>query len=246
MAEADKESDDEEIMYTVDRGQEIIFNWANNAITHFVPNRKKTHQSARREKGIANEITKDSRWNKLARQNAAPLRPDVALCSIWDWEIHDWMLSHTSLQSPVKSNLMKWGIMATAKWDYRHEDETFHHQQIHCHLNHRRNLEQTSHNNVATVIAHPVKQIIPTIWHVRWNRKILTFIVHSEKKFEVSNHSTWALKPKLDELPKPFDNTTSSQRPGSLIEDNNLKHICTIEVTGTGRWFLGSSLASAH
>lgn len=61
VAEADKESDDEEIMYTVDRGQEIIFNWANNAITHLVPNRKKTHQSARREKGIANEITKDSR-----------------------------------------------------------------------------------------------------------------------------------------------------------------------------------------
>jgi len=90
---------------------------------------------------------------------------------------------------------------------------------------------ETDHSNNMTC---SVEQKDPHVYSTLW------------KKFEVSNHSTWALTPKLDELPKPFDDTTSSQPPGSLIEDNKLKHICMIEVAGTGRWFLGSSLASAH
>jgi len=41
---------------------------------------------------------------------------------------------------------------ATAQCDCGHGDETFLHQQLHCHLFHRRNMTQTAHNNVAKVI----------------------------------------------------------------------------------------------
>jgi len=45
-----------------------------------------------------------------------------------------------------------------------------------------------------------------------------------------NTHSTRASKQKLDELLKPFDGTTSSQRPDGLIENMKLWHIFTIEV----------------
>ena len=70
-----------------------------------------------------------------------------------------WMLSLTPGQSLVKSNLRKWGLTATAQCDCGHGDETFLHQQLHCHLTHRRNMKQTAHNNVAKVIENQVQHI---------------------------------------------------------------------------------------
>ena len=87
----------------------------------------------------------------LARPNAARPQLGVALRSIWDWAVRAWMLSLTPGQSPVKSNLKKWGLTATAQCDCGQGDETFLHQQLHCHLTHRRNMKQTAHNNVAKV-----------------------------------------------------------------------------------------------
>ena len=63
--------------------------------------------------------------------------------------------------------------------------------------------------------------------HAQWDRKVLTFLTHSANvnTLKVSNHSTRSPKRKLDELLKPFDNITSSQRPDGLIEDAKLTHI---------------------
>jgi len=44
-----------------------------------------------------------------ARPNAARPQLGVSLRSIWDWAVRAWMLSLTQGQSPVKSNLKKWG-----------------------------------------------------------------------------------------------------------------------------------------
>ena len=46
----------------------------------------------------------------LARPNAMHPQLGVALRSIWDWAVRAWMLSLTPGQSPVKSNLKKWGL----------------------------------------------------------------------------------------------------------------------------------------
>ena len=96
-------------------------------------------------------------------------------------------------------------------------------------------MKETAHNNVAKVIENQVKQINPTTRRAQWDQKVLTFLTHSAnaKDFKVSTHSTWAPKPKLDELLKPFDDTTSSQRPDGLIEENKLQHIFMIEVART-------------
>ena len=67
----------------------------------------------------------------------------VALRSIWDWAVRAGILSLTPGQSPIKSNLKKWGLTATAQCDCGQGDETFLHQQLHCHLTHRRNMKQT-------------------------------------------------------------------------------------------------------
>ena len=145
------------------------------------------------------------------------------------------MLSLTPGQYLVKSNLKKWGLTATAKCDCGHVDKIFLHQQLHCHLTHRRNMNQTAHNSVAKVIETQVKQINPTTRRAQWDRKVLTFLTHSAnaKDFKVSTHSTRAPKRKLDELLKPFDDTTSSQRPDGLIEDTKLQHTFMIEVART-------------
>jgi len=171
----------------------------------------------------------------LARLNAARSQLGVALRSIWDWAVHAWMLSLTPGQSPVKSNLKKWGLTATAQCEYGHGDETFLHQQLHCHLTHRQNMKQTVRNNVANVIENQVQHINPETRHAQWDRKVLTFLTHSANAnpLKVSNHSTRSPKQKLDELLKTFDDITSSQRPDGLIEDTKLKHIYKIEVART-------------
>ena len=55
---ADKESDDEDILYLGGRGQEMGFNCVDDADksknTHLVPNSEETHQGARREDVVAN------------------------------------------------------------------------------------------------------------------------------------------------------------------------------------------------
>jgi len=145
------------------------------------------------------------------------------------------MLSLTPEQSPVKSNLKKWGLTATAQCDCGHGDETFLHQQLHCHLTHRQNMKQTAHNNVAKVIENQVQHRDTETRHARWDRKVLTFLTHSANAntLKVRNHSTRSPKQKLDELLKPFDDITSSQRPDGLIEDTKLKYIYIIEVART-------------
>ena len=79
------------------------------------------------------------------------------------------------------------------------------------------------------------QHINPETRHAQWDRKVLTFLTHSANAntLKVSNHSTRSPKRKLDELLKPFDDTTSSQRPDGLIEDTKLKHIYIIEVART-------------
>jgi len=170
-----------------------------------VPNSEETNQieekmswQTRSRNTYAEEI--------LARPIAARPQLGVALRSIWDWAVRAWMLSLTPGQSPVKSNLKKWGLTATVQCDCGHGDETFLHQQLHCHLTHRRNIKQTAHNNVAKVIENQVQHINGETRHTQWDRKVLTFLSHSANAntLKVSNHSTRSPNPKLD---KPFDDT---------------------------------------
>jgi len=137
------------------------------------------------------------------------------------------MLSLTPGQSPVKSNLEKWGLTATAQCDCGHGDKAFLHQQLHCHRTHRRNMKQTAHNNMAKVIENQVQHINAETRHAQLDRKVLIFLTHfaNANTLKVSNHSTRSPKRKLDELLKSFDDITSSQRPDGLIEDTKLKHI---------------------
>ena len=53
---ADKKSDDDDTLYPEGRGQEIVFNWVDDAdkSKHLLPNSEETHQGARREDVIAN------------------------------------------------------------------------------------------------------------------------------------------------------------------------------------------------
>jgi len=53
----------------------------------------------------------------LGRPNAARAQLGAALRSIWDWVVQVWMLSLTPGQFPVKSNLKKWGMMASVQYD---------------------------------------------------------------------------------------------------------------------------------
>ena len=247
---ADKESDNENILYPRGRGQEMVFNWADGA------DKSKSHTWCstvkKRIKAHEEKMSWQTRSRKthaeefLARPNAARPQLGVALRSIWDWAVRAWMLSLTPGQSPVKSNLKKWGLTATAQCDCGQGDETFLHQQLHCHLTHRRNMKQTAHNNVAKVIENQVQHINPETRHAQWDRKVLTFLTHSANAntLKVSNHSTRSPKRKLDELLKPFDDTTSSQRPDGLIEDTKLKHIYIIEVARTDDF--PDSLLRAH
>ena len=94
---------------------------------------------------------------------------------------------------------------------------------------------ETNCNNVAKVIENQVQHINPETRHAQWDRKVLTFLTHSANAntLEVSNHSSRSPKRKFDELLKPFDDTTSSQRPDGLIGDTKLKHIYIIEVART-------------
>jgi len=146
-----------------------------------------------------------------------------------DAQPHAWAIS-------CQIEPQEMGMTATAQCDCGQGDETFLHQQLHCHLPHRRNMKQSAHNNVAKVIENQVQHINPETRHAQWDRKVLTFLTHSANANtpKVSNHSTRSPKRKLDELLKPFDDTTSSQRPDGLIEDTQLKHIYIIEVARTG------------
>jgi len=73
--------------------------------------------------------------------NAARPQLGVALRSMWDWAVRTWMLRLTPGQSPVKLNLKKLGLTATAQVDCGHRDEIFLYQQLHCQLTHRRNVK---------------------------------------------------------------------------------------------------------
>jgi len=200
-----------------------------------VPNSEETHQGAQEKMSWQTRSRKTHAEEFLARPNAARPQLGAALRSIWDWAVRAWMLSLTPRQSLVKSNLKKWGLTATAQCDCGHGNETFLHQQLHCHLTHRRNMKQTAHNNVAKVIENQVQHINAETRNAQWDRKVLTFLTHSANAntLKVSNHSARSPKRKINELLKPFDNTTSSQRPDGLIEDTKLKHIYIIEVART-------------
>ena len=50
---------------------------------------------------------------------------------------------------------------------------------------------------------------------------------------QILSKSVITVQQKLDELLKPFDDTTSSQQPDGLIEDTKLKHMYIIEVART-------------
>jgi len=145
------------------------------------------------------------------------------------------MLSLTPGQSPVKSNLKKLGLTAIAKCDCGHGKTIFLHQQLHCHIIHRRNMKQTAHNNVANAIENQAQLINSETRHAQLDQKILTFLTYSAnaKNLKVSNHRTGSPKQKLDELLESFDDTTSSKRPDGLIEDTKLIHIFMIEVIHT-------------
>ena len=131
-----------------------------------------------------------------------------------DAQPHAWAIS-------CQIEPQEMGMTATAQCDCGQGDETFLHQQLHCHLTHRRNMKQTAHNNVAKVIENQVQHINPETRHAQWDRKVLTSLTHSANAntLKISNHSTLSPKRKLDELLKPFDDTTSSQLPDGLIED---------------------------
>jgi len=150
---ADKESDDEDILYPGGRGQEMGFNWVDDADkskTHtWCPTVKKRIKAHEEKMSWQTRSQKTHAEEFLARPHAAHPQLGVALRSVWDWALRAWMLSLTPGQSPVKSNLKKWGLTATAQCDCGHGDETFLHQQLDCHLTHRRNMKQTAHNNVA-------------------------------------------------------------------------------------------------
>jgi len=160
---ADKESDDEDILHPGGRDQEMVCNWVDDT------DKSKTHTWCptveKRIKAHEEKMSWQTRSRKthaeefLARPNAARPQLGVALRSIWDWAVRAWMLSLTLGQSPVKSNLKKWGLTATAQCDCRHGDETIIHQQLHCHLTHRRSMKQTAHKNVAKVIENQVQHI---------------------------------------------------------------------------------------
>ena len=114
------------------------FNWVDDA------DKSKTHTWCpavkKRIKAHEEKMSWQTRSRKthaeefLARPNAARPQLGVALCSIWDWAVWAWMLSLTPGQSPVKPNLKKWGLTATAQCDCGHGDETFLYQHLHCHL----------------------------------------------------------------------------------------------------------------
>jgi len=93
-------------------------------------------------------------------------------------------------------------------------------------------MKQTAHNNVAKVFE---SHINPETRHAQWDRKVFNFLTHSANanNLKSSHHSTRSPKRKLNEPLKPFDDTTSSQRPDGLIEDTNHKHIYIIEVART-------------
>jgi len=71
------------------------------------------------------------------------------------------MLNLTLWQFPVKPDLKKWGLTATAQCNCGHGDKTLLQQQLHSLLTHRRNMKQTAYKNVEKVIENQVKSINP-------------------------------------------------------------------------------------
>jgi len=197
-----------------------------NSKAHTWCPRVKKHIKAREEKmPWQTRSRKTHAEGFLARPSAA--RPTARCSALLHMGLGStaWMLSLTPGQSPVKLNLKKWGLMATAQCDCGHGDESFLYQQLHCHLTRRRNLKQTAHNNVAKRVKNQVKQINPETRHAQWARKVLTLLTHSANanNFKVSNHSKRSPKRKLTELLEPFNDTTLSQQPDGLIEDTKLQ-----------------------
>ena len=185
------------------------FNWVDDADkskTHtWCPTVKKRIKAHEEKMSWQTRSRKNHAEKFLARPNAARPQLGVALRSIWDWAVRGWwMLSLTPGQSPVKSNLKKWGLTATAQCDCGHGDETFLHQQLHYQLTHRRNMKQTAHNSVAKVIENMVKHTNPETRHAQWDHKVLTFLTHSATAhiLKSSNHSTRSPQRKLNELLK--------------------------------------------
>jgi len=98
-------------------------------------------------------------------------------------------------------------------------------------------MKQIAHNNMANIIENQVQHINPETRHAQWDRKVLTLLTHSANanSLKSSNRSTRSPKRKLNELLKPFDDTTSSQRPDGLIEDTKLKHGARNEFASAGQ-----------
>jgi len=218
---------------------EMVFNWVDDAgkpkAHTWCPTVKK-HIKAREEKmPWQTRSRKTHAKGFLARHNAA--RPTARCSALLHMGLGSTGLDaqpHArAISCQIESQEM--GTLATAQCDCGHGDESFLHQQLHCHLTHRRNLKQTAHNNVAKVVENQVKQINLETRHAQWDQKVLTFLTHSAtaNNLKVSNHSTRSTKRKLDELLEPFNDTALSQQPDGLIEDTKLKHIYTIKVTRT-------------
>jgi len=115
---ADKESDDEDNLYPGGRGQEMVFNWIDDAgksKSHTWCPKVKKHIKVHEEMmSWQTRLRKTHAEEFLVRPNAVHPQLGVAFHHIWDWAVQAWMLSLTPGQSPVKSNLKKWGLTATA------------------------------------------------------------------------------------------------------------------------------------
>ena len=130
---ADKKSDDEDNVYPGGRGQEMVFKWiddADNSKSHtWCPTVKKCIKAHKEKMSWQTRTRKTHAEKFLARPNAARPQLGVALRSIWDWAVRACKLRLTpgQLESPVKSNLKKWGLTATAQCDCGHGYETLIH-----------------------------------------------------------------------------------------------------------------------
>jgi len=111
----------------------MVFNWVDEA------DKSKSHiwclTVKKRIKAYEEKMSCQTRSRKThtkefsARHNAARPQLGVALRSIWDWAVWACKLRLTpgQLESPVKSNLKKWGLTATAQCDCGHGYETLIH-----------------------------------------------------------------------------------------------------------------------
>jgi len=166
----------------------------------------------------------------LERPNAARPQLGSAHRSIWDWAVQAWMRSLTPEQSPVKLNLKKWGLTATAQCDCGHRDKFFSTLPPYSSSKDETNCAQQRGKSIWK--SGETYQSRENTSSVGLKGPHLTHSANADN-LKVSNHSTRSPKRKLDELLELFDDTTSSQRPDGLIEDTKLKHLFMIEVART-------------